>query len=222
MRSNNSSHTNDVIFSEKEKSKFDLHFLEEKLMVSPIKKLMFKFFEFKIFKWLLKLLNIDIKGKIMLEAGCGAGYSIEIISNFYSPMEYFAFDLSDKMVKKTCGQIKKNKLPVKVFQGDITEIPFKSNKFDVVLIFTVLHHVPNWREALKEIYRVLKPNGIFLINEINQRSLDRFERYVKVYHPKDARFTWKIFKQELLNAGLILLNEYYFLQDFGFFVGSKI
>jgi ubiquinone/menaquinone biosynthesis C-methylase UbiE len=221
MKSKARVHTDNTTSREKYVKRFDLHFLEDKLMISPIKKLMFKFFEFQIFKWLLKPLNIEIKEKIILEAGCGAGYSFETISKSYFPKEYYAFDLNEKMVRKSFGRIKKNKLSVKVFQGNITKIPFKSNKFDVVLIFTVLHHVTKWREALQEVHRILKPNGVILINEINQRSLDRFERYAKVSHPKNARFTWRIFKRELLTAGFVILNDYYFLQDFGFFILLK-
>ena len=56
---------------------FDLHFLEEKLMVSPLKKLMLSYFELRVFKHLLSISNIEIKGKQFLEVGCVAGYGIE-------------------------------------------------------------------------------------------------------------------------------------------------
>ncbi len=221
MKSEIPSNIKDISLLERNPDKVDLHFIEEKLMISPIKKLMFKFFEFPIFKRLLRPLNIDLKGKKILEAGCGAGYGIEIISKAYSPKEYYAFDLNEDMVKKSHRRIKKNNLPAKVFQGNITKLPFISNRFDVVLIFTVLHHVPKWQKAIREVHRILKPNGIVLINEINQRSLDRFERYAKIYHPQTARFSWRIFKRELLETGFSIQNEYYFLKDFGFFIGSK-
>jgi ubiquinone/menaquinone biosynthesis C-methylase UbiE len=222
MRSKSPSNVNSISKLAKTKQYRDLHFIEEKFMISPIKKLMFNFFEIQVFKRLLRPLNIEIERKKILEAGCGAGYGIETISKMFSPKEYYAFDLNENMVKKSYRRIKENNLPVKVFQGNITKLPFKSSRFDVVLIFTVLHHVPRWRQALGEVHRVLKSNGIVLINEINQRSLDRFERYAKIYHPKAARFSWKEFRRELLKTGFQIRNEYYFLQDFGFFVGSKI
>ncbi|MHA1993724.1 MAG: class I SAM-dependent methyltransferase [Candidatus Hodarchaeales archaeon] len=209
-------------YSEKQEGiRFDLHHLEEKLMISPLKKLMFKYFEFKIFKRLLHSLNIDLYGKKILEGGCGAGYGIEVISNHFKPSEYVAFDLNMGMVCRSQTKIKHKGLSVNVFQGDVTAINLPSEKFDAVFIFTVLHHEKNWRNALKEINRVLKPNGLLLINEINNRSLNWFERYLKVYHPKSARFTWEMFRNELNQAEFTILREYLFLQDFGFFVGRK-
>ena len=203
------------------RTRFDLHHLEEKLMISPFKKIIFKYFEFKIFKRLLYSLNVDLHGKQILEGGCGAGYGIEVISQYFTPSQYYAFDLNEGMVRRSQTKVKHRKLPVNVFQGDVTSIKLPAEKFDAVFIFTVLHHEKNWRIALKEINRVLKPNGLLLINEINDRSLNWFERYLKIYHPKSARFTWKMFRHELNQAGFSILREYLFLQDLGFFVGRK-
>ncbi len=202
-------------------SRFDLHHLEEKLMISPLKKLMFKYFEFRIFKRLLSSLDVNLTGKRVLEGGCGAGYGIEVISNYLRPKEYYAFDLNKGMVERSRSVVKRKGLPVNVFQGDVTEINLPSEKFDIVFIFTVLHHESKWRAALKELNRVLKPNGLLIINEINSRSLNWFERYAKVYHPKTAHFTWNMFRYELNQAQFSILKEYLFLQDFGFFIGQK-
>jgi ubiquinone/menaquinone biosynthesis C-methylase UbiE len=202
-------------------ARFDLHHLEEKLMISPLKKLMLKYFELPVFKYLLRTLNIDLIGKRVLEAGCGAGYGIEAINNNFHPKEYYAFDISKKMVQRSFSRAKNLKDSVKVFQGDITAIPLPSQKFDVVFIFTVLHHEVRWRDALSEVNRVLKPNGLLLVNEINDRSLNWFERYAKVYHPKAARFTWGIFRKELQKTGFSIRNELLFLKDLGFFICRK-
>lgn len=45
---------------------------------------------------------------------------------------------------------------------DVTELSFGSNSFDAVLSFDVLEHVPHYRKALQEFFRVLKPGGILL------------------------------------------------------------
>jgi ubiquinone/menaquinone biosynthesis C-methylase UbiE len=182
---------------------------------------MFKYFELKIFKWLIKPLRFDLRKKHILECGCGAGYGIEVLSKTFHPKKYYAFDLSQGMIQRSVNQAKIHNLSVTIFQGDVTDIPLPSKKFDVAFTFTVLHHEPRWREALLEINRVLKPKGLLIINEINERSLNWFERYAKVYHPKAARFTWKMFRSEVKKAGFVILNEYLFLQDFGFFICQK-
>lgn len=46
---------------------------------------------------------------------------------------------------------------------DITTIPFNDHTFDLILCSHVLEHVPNDHQAMRELYRVLKPGGIALI-----------------------------------------------------------
>jgi len=51
-------------------------------------------------------------------------------------------------------------------QGNILNMPFKDETFDVVLARAILHHVPdNLDLALKEIHRILKPGGQILVEE---------------------------------------------------------
>ncbi len=187
-------------------------------MVSPFKKLMLSFFELKIFKYFLKSISFNLTGKRILEVGCGAGYGIYQIYESFKPKEYYAFDIDPKMVSLSLAKVKKKHLPVNVFLADVKETKLPSNKFDVVFVFTVLHHVIGWQYALKEISRILKPKGLLMINEINDRSLTWFERYLKVYHPKRAHFTWDMFIQGLSAADFVILRDFKFLKDFGFFL----
>lgn len=47
-------------------------------------------------------------------------------------------------------------------QGDVARLPFAPSSFDAVLAVHVLHLVPDWRGALAEVARVVKPHGLFL------------------------------------------------------------
>ncbi|MHA2245118.1 MAG: class I SAM-dependent methyltransferase [Candidatus Hodarchaeales archaeon] len=208
-------------FSKAHRKRLDLHFLEEKLMISPFKKLILSYFELNVFKYLMKSINFDPMDKSVLEVGCGAGYGIEQIHKSFKPKEHFAFDINLKMVLLSAAKVKRENLPVRVFLGDVNETKLPSNKFDVVFVFTVLHHVERWQGALKEINRVLKPKGLLLINEINNRSLNWFERYLKVYHPRRAHFSWNMFTQGLNAADFSILREFKFLKDLGFFLCIK-
>jgi ubiquinone/menaquinone biosynthesis C-methylase UbiE len=201
-----------------QKGGLNLHFLEEKLMISPFKKLMLSFFELKVFRSFIQSINYNLVGKSILEVGCGAGYGIVQISKIFNPKEYYAFDINQKMISLSAAKVKKKELNVQLFLGDVLKTGLPSNKFDVVFVFTVLHHVEGWRDALKEINRVLKPKGLLLINEINNRSLSWFERYLKVIHPRKAYFTWEMFTEGLIAAEFLILREYKFLEDLGFFL----
>jgi len=55
---------------------------------------------------------------------------------------------------------------IRFLEADATDLPFQDNDFDIVLSFGVMHHIPNWLEALKEIKRVLKPEGYFIYFDI--------------------------------------------------------
>jgi ubiquinone/menaquinone biosynthesis C-methylase UbiE len=207
---------------QKSQSKLDLHFLEEKFMISPLKKFMLSYFELKVFKSFLKSIDIPLEGKNILEVGCGAGYGLVQIYEDFKPKEYYAFDINPKMVAISRKRVENHNLPIQLFVGDVRDLELPSDKFDLVFIFTVLHHVEGWPNALKEINRVIKPRGLLLVDEINNRSLNWFERYLKVYHPRKARFTWPVFRSGLSNAGFKILREFRFLGDLGFFLCTKV
>lgn len=87
----------------------------------------------------------------MLDAGAGAGiYERVAVSKGY---EYFGIDI-------------KPRSPDVQF-GDVTDIPFPSNRFDVVISVDVIEEVEDDLKALKEMHRVLKPRGVLLLHTPN-------------------------------------------------------
>ena len=44
---------------------------------------------------------------------------------------------------------------------DAAALPFPDGYFDAVFLFDVLLHIPEWRRVIAEVYRVLKPGGVF-------------------------------------------------------------
>src|SRR5688500_16473452 len=59
---------------------------------------------------------------------------------------------------------KRENTPITIKQGYAESIPYPSNTFDLVLATSVMEHVQDVELALKEVYRVLKPGGIFWYN----------------------------------------------------------
>ena len=53
--------------------------------------------------------------------------------------------------------------PGAMVKMDITDIQYPDNTFDIINCSHVLEHVPNDRQAMRELYRVLKPNGFALL-----------------------------------------------------------
>jgi predicted SAM-dependent methyltransferase len=98
---------------------------------------------------------------------------------------------------------------------DATNIPYENNAFDLVICNHVLEHIPNYLTAISEIYRVLKPKGIAILQtpyskvlsknfedkNINTDSLRNF-----FYGEKDHYriFSEQHFLNDLRNAGFVL------------------
>jgi ubiquinone/menaquinone biosynthesis C-methylase UbiE len=109
------------------------------------------------------ILNEAIKGKParVLDAGCGRGYYIHILSGFDFIKVLEGIDLNARYL----SIIKKSNLPkkVKVQKASLFSLSFKDNYFDFVVCSEVLEHVRDDVKALKELHRVLKPNGKLVI-----------------------------------------------------------
>ena len=159
--------------------------------------------EFKVFKEYLKKNHIDLTNKVILDAGCGTGYSTELIIKEFQPKEIFAFDIIPEQIQIAMQR----RLPANLFVGDVTDIKLPAEKFDAVFIFGILHHVPEWRTALKEINRVLKSGGIFLVEEPEEKTLDNEERYFRISHPRESRFDWPEFIESLEEFGFHVVES---------------
>jgi SAM-dependent methyltransferase len=58
--------------------------------------------------------------------------------------------------------------PIYLAQGDITRLPFPTGTFDAVIAVHIFHLIPAWRDAIREVARVLRP-GAPLIHGWNER-----------------------------------------------------
>ena len=62
--------------------------------------------------------------------------------------------------------------------GDIYKLPFKDNELDGLMMVRVTHHLKHMDKAIAELYRVLKPGGVAVIEVANKRTLPKIARYV--------------------------------------------
>ncbi len=138
---------------------------------SRIRQLFQKYYEFRVLKGQLERNNIDLAGQVILDAGCGSGYSTELIAQEFRPKELYAFDIMPQQVRLA----QQRGLTAQVFVGDITNIHLDADQIDAVFTFGVFHHVPEWLKAIQETHRVLKPGGVLLGGEINKEKTVGFE-----------------------------------------------
>lgn len=66
---------------------------------------------------------------------------------------------------------------LKTKSGDIYSLPFKDGTFDALLMVRATHHFKDMQKVANELYRVLKPGGVAVIEVANKRTLPRMFRY---------------------------------------------
>lgn len=106
----------------------------------------------------------NIKGKTLLDIGCGSGEHIKEYLKKGAKAE--GVDISSTMI-----EIAKKKLPNIQFKvGSISKLPFKK-KFDVVTSSLTMNYVPDLKKAFAEVSRVLKKGGMFYYSDISPINL---------------------------------------------------
>ncbi|MEK9175714.1 MAG: class I SAM-dependent methyltransferase [Patescibacteria group bacterium] len=117
------------------------------------------------FRNAMKKYGHDITGKT-LDIGAG----LKPFAQYFNTSEYISLD-SDASLKPDVA-------------GDILHLPFEDASFDSVVCLEVLEHVADTQGALREILRVLKPNGVFMVSTpmhwpLHYEPMDywRFTRY---------------------------------------------
>lgn len=101
----------------------------------------------------------------ILEIGCNIGSLLNLLSES-GYTQIIGVDIATEAIKY--GRNKYPKLKNRLLACDGDKLPFKNNEFDVVLSFDLLEHIPNAEDHLKEIRRILKPNGIYLFQTPNK------------------------------------------------------
>jgi len=109
--------------------------------------------------------------------------------------------------------------PIADVKMDIKQIPFNENQFDVIICNHVLEHIDDEQKALKEILRVLKPNGWAILQVPINYSLETTFEDNSIVSAKDrekyfgqydhVRFHGKDYPKRLENAGFIVKQEEY-------------
>lgn len=102
----------------------------------------------------------------ILDLGCGDGMNSMFFLKHLKNVDYHGIDVSEESIKQT-SKYKAENVNFSVYDGE--NIPYENQKFDVILLACVLHHVPHTahRALLSECRRVLKENGHLYIFEHN-------------------------------------------------------
>jgi len=107
-------------------------------------------------------------GERLLEIGVGTGYYSLDLAQWVGPegtLELFDLqrEFLDHVMRGASERGLQNLVPT---QGDATDLPFEDASVDAVILTAVLGEIPDSAAALREIHRVLKPDGRLVVGEL--------------------------------------------------------
>jgi ubiquinone/menaquinone biosynthesis C-methylase UbiE len=135
--------------------------------------------EYRVRKKHLELLRlIPSRGLRILDAGCGPGtYGIMLAQEGNTVV---GVEISPSAVRIAKGRADRKDVKFCPVVGDLEEIPFDDNTFDICFSGWVLHHFPDVDTVISEISRVLKPGAKLALAEPNESNpAVRFSRFVE-------------------------------------------
>lgn len=114
----------------------------------------------------LTLLRYKNSRAKVLDLGCGTGLNTVSLAKAFPQTIACDVDKKAKLATDNFSAKFKLKTPVIIYDGK--KIPFKDNDFDIVVCTEVYEHASNPNQLLKEINRVLKPDGVLNITAPNK------------------------------------------------------
>lgn len=146
----------------------------------------------------------------LLEIGCGTGKFLLKAAKFFPDARLVGLDISSGIFSDSQEEANNQELNISFQVGNAQRVQHPDNSFDRVIGIHVLHHVTDIHQALTEMARVTKPDGLVLItaNSVNSRQKFRFlkEKAAKamnreVYNDASVRFC--------LEDGLKMASEHF-------------
>jgi len=129
-----------------------------------------KFYDYDPVSWWLRWVQKKVLRQIMLapnasvlDVGCGPGRALLFFKE-NGVKNLFGIDLSPAMILRAKKRFGKNAV-LKV--ASVEKLPFANNQFDVVTNTEAFHHFLDPKKAIKEMYRVLKPDGKLYLADLN-------------------------------------------------------
>jgi ubiquinone/menaquinone biosynthesis C-methylase UbiE len=138
----------------------------------------------------------------VLEIGCGNGDGTKLIKKYFSPKLIDAVDLDERMIE--IAKRRNNDSSIHYEVMDASRLSFPDNAFDAVFDFGIIHHIPNWRDCISEVNRVLKTGGEAILEELSTDSFQTLPGRVwktLLDHPYDRMFSTTEFVESLSAGG---------------------
>jgi ubiquinone/menaquinone biosynthesis C-methylase UbiE len=110
-------------------------------------------------------------GMRLLDCGCGPGSITLDFAEALAPGEVIGIDIEGETLARAKAAAAERNLPnVRFEKGDVYDLPFPDASFDAVWTSSILQWLNNPRGAMREIFRVLKPGGVYATRDRDRRG----------------------------------------------------
>ena len=178
-----------------------LNKLEFLLMNNPIRAFVQETYEVRVLRGMTSIGKVERA----LEIGCGNGHGAQLIKKYFGPKRIDAVDLDEKMIE--IAKRKNDNTSIHYHVMDASKLGFSDSAFDAIFDFGIIHHIPNWRDCISEMSRVLKAGGEAMVEELSTDSFNTLpgRMWKGLFdHPYDKMFSTTEFVDSLVAAGFSL------------------
>lgn len=128
---------------------------------------------------IIKAANIH-KHSLVLDVGCGTGYTTEGILREVKNGNVIGIDLTPEQLKRATVKLGNY---VMFVRGDADNLPFQADKFDAVISAGAIEYFPNAARTIKEMTRVVKKKGKVVVAGPEKDWFDKFRISRSLYSP---------------------------------------
>ncbi len=165
---------------------------------------------------------VDVgKNDMILDIGCGGGVNIEkflkLTANNVDGLDY-----SDVSVKES---IKRNQIAIddkkcRIIQADVSDMPIDDEAYDLVSAFETIYFWPDIANTFREVSRIIKPNGQFMIAQGTDGNHPDDEKWLNSVEGMTV-YTASELEKYLLDAGFVSVESYKKENDYILIVIAK-
>src|SRR5262245_4159472 len=125
-----------------------------------------------------------VQGKLVLDLASGEGYGSNLLAE--TAASVLGIDIDENAVHHAKSKYGSGIL--EFLTGNITEVPVQDRSFDVIVCFEAIEHVEQQEKLLKEVKRLLKPDGVFIVSTPNKSAYNQESEEENPFHVKELEF----------------------------------